>query len=333
MKFLKNIFVLFMFLLKNQVSALGSLDTTLSGTDKSVVVTTNWKFDPGAYAKGFIAFQNGFEVAATSTLLFETPIPIVGTIKLNGGTLKLTNDIYLGKLATIQGPGFIDPSGASIYLMDIEFITGGTIFVTSAGTFVGNSNILVLDTTTGGALDFNHGWGLGGFMHNVYIRNVSNDSFKTPLGGASGLDNVTLSLVQGTVFDFNWNTAINGNCHITGPSSRFNLNAYTHITAGATLTIDPATTLRVGSPGGAIAFDAISSVFLLNSSSLEVNIFMQFRKGRFVIEGASTITGISGNILDIGDGVSESNDNHIFIMPGSTLELESGTEVRYRNFK
>lgn len=329
---LKKYLLVLLLLIYSKANAAGTLDTTGTGTDKSVVVTSNWKFDPSAYAKGFIAFQNGFEVAATSTLLFETPIPISGTIKLNGGTLKLTNDIYLGRSANIQGPGFLDPSGASIYLMDVESITGGTVFLTYAGTFVGNGNILILDSSTGGALDFNHGWGAGGFMHNIYIRNVSNTTFKTKPGDGCGLDNVTLSLVQGTDFDFYWNLVILGNCHMAGPTTRINRYGYNKITPGAALTIDPETTFRISS-GSDIEFDAISSDFVLNSAFLEVDTFMQLRSGRVVIEGASAITGISSNILDIGSGLNIADDCNLFISPGASVTLTNGTDVRYRNLK
>lgn len=330
---LKKYLLILLLLFSYRAKPLGSLDTTLAGTDKSLVVANNWTFDstPGTYCKGFVSFQNGFTIAPTSTLLFESTVPVIGPINLNRGTLKLTNDLYLGRNASIVGPGWLDPNLHSIYLFDVESITGGTVYIMGPGTFVGNGNILNLDIAGGGALDF-AGWPYG-TMHNIRIRNASDSSFKTYFGNGCVFDTVTFELAEGTFFDFYWTLIVDGNCHVTGQGSTMRAHTYGAITIASTgsFVVDPQTTLRVSS--GGIIFNAASSELMLDNANLEVAITMGFRNGRTVINGLSTIFSLAGCFIVLGDAVNESNDHLLFINPASTLVLASGLSIFYKNIK
>ena len=332
MKFAKNIFIIFILLLKTKASAINSLDTTTSGTDKSQYITNNWHFDNGASVKGFVSFTGGFTIAAGGTLNYESCGIVSGSIYLNGGTLNLTGDMYCGKLARIYGPGTINGSSInSIYFLDVSGIYGGKVNITGAVVFVGMGTMFTLDLASNGALHFNPGANF--YMHNIRIQNANTTSFMMSDSVLMYIDNSSFEVRPDDTLTFSnssYQISAYGINQIVGPKSKINLNSYLDIQTGSRFIMNPNTTLSVGT-NGAIAFNSSSSDFVLNGAALEVGTFMQFRTGRFVTEGASTITGLSGNVLDIGSGLSISNDCNFFIAPGSTLELESGTEVRYRN--
>lgn len=146
MKYTKIIVIVLILLLKTKAGAIGTIDTTqivhFLSTDP---VPT---FDPGAYVKGAIYFDNGFSLTSTATLPFGSLGTVNGTIALNNGTLKLTRDLYLGSNVTLLGPGFIDPANHSIFFSDHATIQGA-IFINSSATstnkpvyFKGNNNTL-----------------------------------------------------------------------------------------------------------------------------------------------------------------------------------------------
>jgi len=334
MKYKKIIFVvLILSLIKTKISALGSLDTTLSGTDKTQFINVAWTFDSGAYAKGYVTFNKGFSLG--SNMSFGCNGIISGDIKLNNHTLTLTSDLYLGKNARIVGPGSINPATYSMYLLDVEAVVGGTVNVVSNGTIVGNGNYLSLES--GGAINFTTGWQEGS-LHNLFIRNANHTSFTTnnSLGYFTNLDSVSFEISTNDYIDLNWNVKIWGHCQIMGEGARLNSCGTTHITTASSLEVMPNTTFRICPSHGGIFFLDPTSEFMLDNATLEFNWWAGSyinTMGRFVVNGFSTIRSLIGDIIYFGDGASATNDPNIVIYPGSNLFIDNRTTVKYQCIK
>lgn len=332
MKFTKIIFIFFILLLKTKAHPLGSLDTTLSGTDKSQFINVPWTFDPGTYAKGYVTFNNGFSLAADMT--FECNGIVSGDINLNNHNLYLYSDFYLGKAARIVGPGSIWPNGRTIYLLDQESITGGDVHISNPGTIVGNGNTLILDTANGGALHFPATF-TEGSLHNLFIRNVNNTSFTTvhTTGYNVNFDGVSLEITTNNYVDLNWNITVFGHCQIIGINARINSCGTTAMASSSSWEVLSGATFRIAPSFGGIFFTDATSEFILNNATLETtwspgNYFNT--PGNIVINGVSKIRSLSGTPFYFGDGISPSNDPNLIIHAGSTLLIDNNTVLKYQ---
>jgi len=325
------VFIIFIFLIKTKSNAAGSLDTVLSGTDKSQFLDITWNFDPGTYARGYVTFNNGFSLGSNMT--FECNGVVSGNIRLNNHVLTLYGDLYLGRGATLVGPGIINPQLHSIYLLDVASVTG-TVNISSSGTIVGNGNYLVLNP--GSVLNFNTGW-LGGSLHNLNIRNVNHTTLITNHNGYfTNFDGVSLEITPNNYVNLNWDVNVMGHCQIMGQDARFDSSGTTYMYASSTWEILPNTTFRISPSNGGVFFIDPTAQFILNNATFELNWWPggYFNtNGRFVVNGFSTLRSLTGTPIYFGDGASAANDPNIIIYPGSTLFIDDRTTVKYQCIK
>lgn len=309
--------------------------------DKAITVTWTPTFTggPNPNVHGFVNLQAGFNISntITTTVLFAANQPVVGNINLQGQTLKLTADMYLGRGANFVGPGFVLPNGFSIYFQDDATVSAGKVYVMGTGTFVGGGANWVLSSP--GSLDWFQ-WA-DGTMRNLTILNVSNSTFKTYQSTGSGTDglsliNVNFNLVPGTSFTFNWQTPITGTCGIHGTESTFSISENVFfIQDSSTLYVAPDVTLALANPAGGIGFTDNSSVLLLDNANLiaaNTNNPARFFFGQLAINGNSFIGSLFGAPLEIGQPlIGAAADHEIVIYPGSTLTLGERLNLLYQN--
>ena len=146
-----------------------SLDTTLTGTIASRVITYTPTFGDYEYAKGFIEFQNGFTCTSDpndynglKVPKIGVTAPVAGTVNLSQGCLRLMQDMHLYGSYNIIGANS-HPRG------DINFPTlglvKGCIFLGGKTLFL-DSNL----TLTAGYLCFSDDGVIDGQGHDIYLN-------------------------------------------------------------------------------------------------------------------------------------------------------------------
>lgn len=141
--------------------------------------------------RGFGWFKNGFALQNSGTeCIFDSVYPVSGTINLNGGTLKLSQDLLFKNIVDLQGWGVVQGNNYAVDFCssvttlpsDADSFDNTTIFInndltlTSTLTFknnctiVGNGNTIFLSTDGGLLVDS----GADLLLRNVTIRDISN---------------------------------------------------------------------------------------------------------------------------------------------------------------
>lgn len=132
-----------------------SLDTTLTGTIASRVITYTPKFGDYEYAKGFIEFANGLtctsnpsDPAGSFVPKIGVNGPLTGTIDLSQGSMRLTDDLWLN--------GTFNIIGANQYPYCNKYVTDPSIFNVKGCIFLGGKTLFLDNnlTLTAGYLCF-----------------------------------------------------------------------------------------------------------------------------------------------------------------------------------
>lgn len=327
--FRKKIIVFLILLLKTKTGFSATIDTTnLAAFPQSVYVETPVTFYAGDFVKGFVAFKNGFIIDSGATIPFGSVGTVDGIIDLGGGTLQLTNDLYLGTNASINGGGNIDLQGYSIFLSAFTLVQG-PVNIISTGSFIGNGNTLdvsaaYLNLTAAAVL-----------FYDMKINGLSAFfpfGLKTLAGNVISLSNVTLQMINymGSPYVLDANIAYHGDCHISGISSTMSCQGSIFSSdQGASLSIDEHTTLRLNSTGISIQGSMIAQNFQLNNSTLEIGASNTFINNIiFTINGNSRISSLSPSFqFKIGDS---GTNVRLVINPGSKLIVDDNTTIIYQ---
>ena len=353
---MKNFFILrglslliaFNFNGAKNIYALGSLDTTLSGTTAALFIDPVYNLDPGASAKGNITFNQGIALkgtglgnTSTSTSDFGCSGPI-SAIYLNGQTLRLTSDIYMSGDSTygrsyLVGPGFIVPNGHTIHLTcrlhvlnDVYWYTYGTY-----GFISGNGNLFYMGTSDPVAP--------GRFLlncpsvtrfSNLTFENISSDNFVFIGYNWNAMYDVTFRVNPNSTFVLG-GVEFNGNCVFDAPYSVVKLDVVDIVRAASTLTLTPRTRLM---HRGDLYNDDTTSKIVIDNASIEMAHFYEDvvpnnwtpRSGQLIINGRSTIKArLPGSHLELGNG--STYDTEIIINPASTLVIDANTTVDYND--
>lgn len=309
-------------LFDQKLYTLGTLDTTLTATDKSQFLNVTWNFDSGAYAKGYVTFNSGFSLGSDMT--FGCNGVVCGNIALNGHILTLNSDMYLGKAATFVGPGSINPQGYSIYLLDSASVSGGTVHVVSSMTLVGGGNYFSF--SGGGILEIDAGF--FGSIHNTIFYNVSSSNFITHASAFfTNLFGVTFAMQAGGVFDLYLPNNIVGQTKFIGNGATVNVHDKSIVQAASSLYIGPNTILR-GPAGCDIQFVNSTSDITFDGGTIDLHVSNQWQFGRMIIQGNSTVK-TNGYSLILGDGISLGNDIDLVIFPGAMLSVDDRSTIQY----
>ena len=321
MKYIKIIVVILILLLKTKAYAIGTIDTI--DTVRFSFLDPTPQFDPGAYVKGMVYFDNGLSMPANTTFQFGSLGIINGGIYFNNATLQLTSDLLLGSKAIIYGPGTIDLNGYSIILSDIVSINDAITISGFNGTNAIEGNGQVLDFNNGAII--NHG-------ETVKINNIAAQSIWNYLPGIANFD-VDELIAENSSFvfqEFVGNTVnfapllhINGNCEIYG------INQYVVCDqidfSSGILRISDNTTLEVtGNISGSDTGNDYPSKITLNGSHLKfTSPTAQINAIQLVVNGACTLSSVAP--LTINDGSIDYCD--ILINPGATLSIDNRTTI------
>ncbi len=296
---LTYIFLLFYLSISSIVSPTTYDTTTGPDLNKSIVVSTTNTFNDGEYARGFVKFAQGFTLTSTSPTNNYAPTHIDvtevvdGDIYLNGLTLYLDGDLYLGKNAVIHGPGTIRSNSIVQltyipwdYYMPIPFYPGSLPpgggylrgFITTEGNVLHTLNNLTVTNNVilGGCTLNGHGNNLY-FVNSTGFTGFWTDGFKLKniiLHGATNFSNSTVAFEDATLdvrntldgISFAQHTTVlmTGNNKIIGRNGQ-----YLHL-SGAEIFLDQDTSLTIGN-GLIWSFDhnvgKYSAVHFKNKSS------------------------------------------------------------------
>lgn len=339
MKNIKVIFIVLFLLFKTtNVYPIGSIDTTLTVTDKSVYFKYIPTFDNGSpvtYVKGFVSFLNGFDLRLGATINFGSVASVNGNINLHHGTLQLTNDLYFGNFATINGPGSINLNGHFIQLSNESMIANGDIHIVGSGGFAGNGNILnlqsklIFDQLPDERPTFTLDNITIMYVDNLRTFSVRTRDFSHPIKMCfinAGLLLYTFPGDTPAPFVVNGSLDVLGSTKILGPSKQITCKYPIIIDQGATLTIGNDVIFDIG-PTSSINFQDASGSFVLDNATLEFETSTTIKTGNFIVQGNSIISSPSfGGPFYFG---SPSQDPTLIINPGSTLTVADRTTVIY----
>lgn len=328
MKHTKIIFIVLFLLLKTKAHAIGSIDTTnvehFLSTDSVPV------FDPEAYVKGAVYFDNGFELTASSTLQFGSLGIVNETITFNGGTLQLTSDLHLGTNVRLAGPGYIDFNGHSIIMsdnvsMDEKFVIFGA---SPYSVFEGNGN--TLEITSGASYITTVGEG-SPMLRNMTIDGICNitpNNANFQRGDVIQADCCTfIFYAPGETVALNAFLKVNGICKIIAPYCTVGLDVIDSLAhQKAALEVSDNTSLTVAMR--TVGYDIYSPLELTlnNNSSLNfINAGAFMDATKLIINGNVTLTSIP--TLTFGDHESPTHDNDIVINSGSKLTIGYRTTI------
>ena len=334
----KYFYCFVLFLLKAKAYSIGSFDTTLTVTDKSICFKYIPTFDNGfpiTYIKGFVSFLSGFDLRLGATINLGSVAPVNGNINLNHGTLQLTNDLYFGNFATINGPGAINLNGHFIQLSNETTIANGDVHITGFGGFRGNGNILnlqaklIFDQLPDERPTFT--------LNNInimYVDNLRTFSIRTrdffhPIKMYFISTNILMYTFPGNTpapLVFGGALDILGSSKILGFGLQMTCQYPITIHQGAALTIDKGVIFNIG-PNSSINFKDTSGSFVLNNAMLEFENTTTFKTGNFIVQGNCILSSPSVGRPFCFDGSSQ--DPTIIINSGSKLTIADRTTVIY----
>lgn len=309
--------------------------------------------------RGFGAFESGFTLTnASTTCLFTSLFPVSGPINLNGGTLNLSQSMFLDSAADLQSAGIINgnnwrlvlPGKVSLFNAPSTTMTWGltlngvklcmqsdvsfNVPVTIQGVceIQGNGYSLTLNNASGISIAS----GATLLMQDVVVKNVSG----TKIGFAA---TTSVLQLQDVVWCMSANTSIAtgyfmvlGNWWINGPyalsynsgqTSTINSNAQIAMGYGSTFNYSPSNSAQ-----NLLAFTDNTSKFLLNSATLTAStVGLALIKGFLIVDGKSYLTSNGTNTatgITIGDGIA-ADDLIIEVLPGANVQVAG--YVGYKN--
>jgi hypothetical protein len=336
MKNIKKIgYIILVLLLKTKTGFSASIDTTILTNPQSVYINSApITFNNLDYVKGFVSFKWGFS-GNYATVNFGSVGIVNRAVALVGGTLVLTDDLYLGIGSYLLGPGTIQLNGHSIIFSSDTGI--GTVSPGGAISFTGNGSLI----GKGGSIGFNAGAfnftgaGIVNFYNMVFYF-VRSTSFYTAPSTVFNFYNVSFGLDVYSHTQFTWNSQINivdgGYLKINGIGTR-TIFPNTGPTLGtqSSFTMGYGTTIRLSGNTSGINGTDLSSQFHLDNATLEFSGTNNQISGlQFIIDGNSTINSITkSGSLYFGTGVG-SPDTKFVINPGSKLIVGNNTTIQYQ---
>ncbi len=327
----------------------GNLDTSLTGTIKSWDFSDTYTIYTGytagdQYLRGVIKLRKGLSLvnpngSGTGSIYASIKVtePIDGDIWLNGNTLILEGDIFLGRNVRIHG-GDQDYNGTiegeyepgKVFSMNLTswplIMKDYPIWVT--GKIYGNGNGLTIDEASGGKLvkPFYSGQSLT--LSNIVLTNLSETTYGLSGGNPLTLDNAKIFINQNPVFKWIYTIYIQGITQFIGDEK-------TSVTLqGSTFHILPQSELRfdqginvifepdfVGPPlelgylPSACSFSDKSSMLTINNSTVTFN--------RGPVAHQQTNFGFTSGTININGKVNFDTDR----TDGYTIKMGDGTVV------
>jgi hypothetical protein len=304
---------------------------------------------------GFVFFRNGITIPDNTTLTLDTPARVSGTISSSGdyvsesaSTLKLGGDLIFGSDVSLPVSQYlkIDGNGHVLHLSgDFAPSVGGGLILHGDIVIDGHGNCLSLAPSSYLHLDSN----ATVTLRNMVIKLNANTTPSQPLTGAGDntsrlcLENVTLDLNADYSFGYG-RLYISGDVVVRGlswisPSTLNYTSTYPMlIQSNSMLTFDIGSEF-VYNPGGTGTTDASAtsllnmadptSVLYFNGSTLSAPSHgLNLYSGTLILgnrvyiynNGATS----AGDGINLGDGVSGSNNVNVYLLAGARVEISSG---------
>ncbi|MFA6990512.1 MAG: beta-propeller fold lactonase family protein [Candidatus Babeliales bacterium] len=300
---------------KNSLPTL-SFDGSTSNFDKQTS-TSRFFFTPSSLNISS-EFENGFQIPAGKTILFESALPISGLFDLSG-TLSLGSDLYLDSNLTYSGIGQIAGNGYAIHLGGNLTIPTSNFFHIGSDTIIeGHGNSINLFDNAEILIDDNVTLTLRNIVINSSKNGVGNPAIKlTSNRSKLALDNTVLSMAN----DFYVNRGqlfIHNDVSFSGTNSLvYQSPMPSFITSKSTLNFDLGTTFSVCP---ATFTDCPYSTF--PTTTTNNFILMKDQTSQLYLNGCSLLTTLTGCRFTTGSLLF---DNKVSLNSRASFDLASTT--------
>lgn len=288
------------------------LSAILDGRVTPIHLDTTYAFTNFEFATGFVKFNQGLDVPTGGTIFLNVNQFINGVVQLNGGTIIMQNDLYLGPEAVLGGPtGYIKTNNYKIYFMHKLAINGKQYFSDDVHFNGLNSGSLTMSFPMEMHLENN----VNNFsLERLYLFLLDpSRRFVFPTGNFNSvvLDNIDLEIFSLGSINFRTNIfQVKNRCIFRGQNSGFRSTASLRLVDDAKLEIDQETRLIVR---GLILDNPDAQLYLNNRALLSLTSTENFIAGRGSIK-------LSGQ-------VSFNNSSLVAIPPQGSLIFESGARL------
>jgi hypothetical protein len=279
---------------------------------------------------------------------------VTENVMLNGGLLKLDQDLYLSEGKLFLGTGTVDLSGQRLHLGSNDLIWTDSVFWDGDGglidiysnvalsgrwTFSGNTTVnfhdFTFDLSSGGEIIIDQGSSLK--LLNTRLKGLAGNNIRC-LDDAGSLTLENIDWLQDANFHYsNGNLYFDKNIFMSGSGKVFTyqssqehaLSPRTNVKLDSNFTYsyDP-----INASKDLLAFADDTSCLILNGATLHATVTgMNLKKGTLKIKGKSTISSESiDEGITFGDGILASNDMACAFYAGAQLKLLTGSLV-YKN--
>jgi len=349
---------------RNCIIFLCTMILVLSHTSKTVIVGSDSTpsrqalisfpaADSNNEMRGFAAFDAGFTLATSATAcLFNSLLPVGGTITLNNGTLNLAKKLFLTSKTIFSGGGTINGNGLSfdlpyknsplsissaVIFNNITLNINSDITLTALLTFNGtcfiNGNGNTVICSSGGKLAV--GTGATVMLNNIVLKSISAGKvYCVNSAGTLGLSDV--KWIQDGAYSFTQGRmSINNKVLMTGAqiftyqsnqTTPINSQALWQFDAGMTFSYAP-----TSSSNSLISLqDSTSKIHLYETDLYTTTTALQFTKGQVIIEGTCPVVSratVAAQGIWFGDGSSSGNNVDLKILNDSGLQVNNGFVV------
>ncbi len=264
------------------------LQSIFNGKDgSSIVVDTTPSLTAFEWARGFVKFNQGFDITPGVTIFLGINQLVDGPLTLNNGTIILEQDLHLGEEASITGSCFFVTNNHTIYIHgNLNISNRGTLFFNGApslhgggtGRFKlgGTGNIVLLDN------------------NNLSLVSLEIISAQNILFNAGGLKTINMRdgklNITSSTFSLD-RIDVLGDVILKGIGGLFDITDRLRITIESSCTIEPSAQVKCDY----VDVRANQSDLFLNNAILETNRIEG--NGRLFIEGQSQLFNFDGGIL------------------------------------
>lgn len=325
----------------NHNAGAGTITSVSSNAQAQVVPTLAWSPNGSCLAAGrdtnFEVFSFNSSTFALSSTFLQAVATRVETVRWsqNGDNLfqstffTSTPTLYSGNAGIIIGNLADCVTFSNVHL----FLNGNVTLQDYCITFSGNSvingqgNCLSLSPTSSLIVDMNANL----LIKNITIKGINNRRIVgTDSTSTFSFKNVSLVLDDNFTFD-EGHFDIIGDVAISGDNYTFNYETdqVSTISSCARLTLNTGTTLRYNPASMAtnlLQFTDSSAELFLYGATLAIVNEIELTKGSLFIDSCSFLSATgSPSEISLGDGISNTNNLSLRILPAGKLEISDGT--------
>lgn len=302
------------------------LTANLDGTITPTYVQKRYFFSNNETVKGFVSFLKGFDLPINGTVTFNmsSACMINGTVNLNNGTLKASNDfLFFGPEKTIiNGNGFINTQ--NLYFFNDVMFTG-TIRFTASNMSLSGLSLSRITPARGCLLDFSKSGGTLS-LRGLELNRIEQFSFSSLTLNSIDIDNCSISI---SPFFQSYMPDITINSKSTIQTGHIaSILHCKSLRINSILSIEPFSYVRTET----MYLPGRGSELILNYSKFD---FYNTNSGGSLNLGNIVTQSIGGKVSVIGKSEMISSGNHKIICPASVeLIITSHSRLKLsENFK